>query len=545
MVKKVRNLGFSLIELIVAFAVLGVATLGIGSLFVVATRSSSKTQEQANIYNEAQLAANQMENIIQETELAVSYRTGGTFALQDENANAAEKVLYIFNAQTIDTPELILLKWNEASNEIYYREVFEFPTVEGGGKVAVTAIPVEPSGTEDDWALLAENVSSFSATLDEENKKVFLDIQFGGKSTTYESRYTIALRNEVVINPQYLSDVTKKITEEMLAEITEVQVSISPQILSPITVGQLQCKVSGKGTLPEHKVTWLVATDASMNNIVGDSAEPEGKAIQIDKDGNISIDFSGSLRTYKGAFYVKAIATEKESGKTIESNVKEFKVVRDMKVSVAGTNYIASLSGNNFVNYQTESGVSLRMQCEVSGNGLSVYDQNVVWSIEDMAQGIDAVISADGVLKIRNYSITGTLKVVASLAQNNEIKVRFPVYVKGTHNEEDRLSLRAGQNVIDSEIQRGEETKITVELLSNNVQYDGTIINAEDCIWSISSSPWLPTDYLAVGTSGIVSVQEEVPWNREYEVTVTATWKKDMNVTGEIRLVIPATTLGR
>lgn len=541
MTKKVRNLGFSLVELIVAFTVLGVAMLGIGSLLVVATRSSSRTQEQSNVYNEAQLATNQMENIIQDTELAVSYRIDGAFALQDGDEDATEKVLYIFNAQTIDTPELILLKWTKATEEIYYREVYDFPTADEGEKVAIETIPVEPSGTEEDWALLAEYATTFSVTLDDANQKLFLDIQFGGRTASYESCNTITLRNSVVMNPENLSDVTRKITEEMLSEITDVQISMTPQILASTSAGKLDYKVSGKGTLPEYEVTWFVAKDAAMTDIVGKSGI-DGLPVQIGEDGSVSIDFTGGLKTYTGAFYVKAVVTEEESGKSIESNVKEFKVVRDMKVSVAGTNHIASMNGANSGTYQMESGASLKMQCEVSGNGLSVYDQNVIWSIEDMAQGTNGSISADGILEIENYSIGCTMKVVATLAQNSAIRVEFPIKVIGTHNEGDTLFLRPNTTLAN----RGGEVRVSVELLSNNVDYvKDTVIKPEDCIWSVSVTPWLPANYLSVGTSGIVTVGEQIPWNEEYEVTVTATWKKDYRVTGTTRFIIPATTLGR
>ena len=122
MTKRVRNLGFSLVELIVAFAVLGIATLGIGSLFVVSTRSSNMTQEQSGIYNETQLASNQIENMIQKAELGLSYRCDGAFVLQDNEA-AAEKVLYIFNVSNTGKLELLLLKWDESTNEVQYAEM--------------------------------------------------------------------------------------------------------------------------------------------------------------------------------------------------------------------------------------------------------------------------------------------------------------------------------------------------------------------------------------------------------------------------------------
>lgn len=531
MKRKVRNLGFSLVELVVAFAILGIATLGIGSLFVVATRFSKTAQTQADLYQEAQFATWQITNLVQnadEVEISNTENGGHTSYVRILNSDERE----------------VRLRYDGGAHEIYYCE-------------------------ESSESLLAEYVTSFLMVKIDSDQKIKLQMTFAKDRYEEDVEQIIVLANsgEIVVrdeddgsedNPDgdggtgddtgnngstpSENKVTAKINI-VPADVGENDPIIykDPQIISTASASHLECKVQGLEADKEYSVHWKVATDSLMSNIVGGSASANSDPVKVNENGQITISYTGELQNYAGSFFVKAYVTIDD--KTIESNIKEFKVVKDMKVSVNGTNYSSSLINPLTQALQVESGSSHKFKCELVGGGLSVYEQNVIWNIDStsVAAGVDASISADGVLKIENYAIGGRIYVTVTLVKNPDVKVVFPIEVKGTHNAGDSLFLQPETTLVN----RGEEVKVKVSLKSNNVDYKETVINAEDCNWSVSASPWLPTNYLSVGTSGIVTVGEQIPWNEEYEVTVTATWKKDTTVTGTTRFIIPATTLGR
>lgn len=526
---KVRNLGFSLVELIVAFAILGVATLGVGSFFVAATRNSSKTHEQSGLYNETQLASNQLESMIQEAELALCYRIDGVFVKQESNANANEKVFYVFNTSTAGKPQLVLLKWDKNTSEINYKEITAFD------KEKIAEINIEAADTT--WALLAEDVAGFSARVDEKNHKVFLDVQFGS-SSTYSSSQTITLRNKVLINPEKLSEVEERITANVESEITDVKINVSPKILAPGASVNANSEVFGSGVLPAYTTRWIVAKDFEMTQIVGDSSIA-GSAITVNENGVLSVEFNEELEKHTGPLYIQALAISDE--KTVKSNIEELKIIQDIEIKVKGSDFVSSLTNplSSINAFQASSGVDYKFNASFIGNSLSVFEQNIIWGLKDVAAGVNATISDDGTLSIDKYSYGGSLTVVATLAKNDSIKVMYPVYVTGSHSAEAKLSVIP---VTKSHvINRGGEVGFDVYFAGGVTS--GKSVNPEDCNWSIvvkKGDSTIGTDAVTIGTSGIVSVKESLPFGSEYTIQVKASLKKDGSVVGEMTtLTVP------
>ena len=65
--------GFSLVELIVVIAILGIFGTAVFSLIVVGTRSYRNVGNDSDIQNEAQLTVNQIENLVIDTTKAITY----------------------------------------------------------------------------------------------------------------------------------------------------------------------------------------------------------------------------------------------------------------------------------------------------------------------------------------------------------------------------------------------------------------------------------------------------------------------------------------
>ena len=96
-----NHFGFTLIELVVAFAILGVASLAIGGFFVSSSRSYASSSSETGLQYEAQMALNQIEGKLIDATLGVNYNLyngSHNFVEADKTvANLQSKILYIFD----------------------------------------------------------------------------------------------------------------------------------------------------------------------------------------------------------------------------------------------------------------------------------------------------------------------------------------------------------------------------------------------------------------------------------------------------------------
>lgn len=554
--EKIRNLGFSLIELIVAFSVLGIATLGMGGFYATSARSYSGTSQQSSLYNEAQLAMNQMEKVIIDAELGVSYcvntDAGKRFVKSDSEVAASEtvksKVLYIFNIYDEDESQiqLLLIKWDAETKNIYYKEIL----LSSGTYATVTAIDIE-SG---EWELLAEGVENFSAVLDENGKKVDLSATFTNSKDSYNASKTITLRNSVAVNEDNLDTLFESINVVIQERITGVKIAVSPKIVAPGGSVQLRWEVLGKGDIDQTISQWIVATDSGMNSVIDSSL------VSVDGNGLLSVDVS-QINNFAGALYIKAkvdtSTTDAEGVVTesyVESGVEKLKVVSNMTVSFTAddntytSSLLAPVADENA--YPIETGNSLQMSAVVEGDALEDGDKVVTWSIEQTGNA-QVSITSDGKLSVDRYSAGGNFYVVAKLAKNDSVVVRYPFTITGAYSQGDSLVVTSVDDI--ESLNRGAETQYTVTL-------NDRPINPEDCDWTVNivnsaSGQVITGAPVTVGTTGIVSVKETLSYDYAYTVTVQASLKKDDSVSGtagfnvpkvELTLTSPkaATTLG-
>lgn len=503
MKNQVRNLGFTLIEMIVAFSILGVAALGIGSFFVASTRSSSSVNQQSQLQNEAQLATNQIEKILIAAELGLNY---------EETSN----LLYIFNANDSAEMELILLKL-DSDNNIYYKEMNQEQIYAGNAEKTVSGIKV---GTEG-WELLAEDVEKFLIELDESGKKAEFSLTFANNRDSYEVSKIIRFRNEVSINKDDLNELAKNINVAVKTEITGVLLSVNPKITAYGGTVQLRWEVQGKGNIPQTISKWLVSTQSDMESVL------EDKYVMVDGNGKLSID----LNTVKGPIYVQAVLETGERDENNEpvvykSNVEELKFVENLRVTLKQDegDKTVDLTSENVEAFKAETGMTYNFSADVTGEGLSAAEAAVVWSVES-ANGVNASISSDGKLEINKYSLGGSFDVVATLAKNSSVSVRFPMTVSDGHQADDKLVLRpvSGSDIVN----RGAEIAFTATL-------NGKEVDTEDCNWSFSIKDSdgrdIQSKAVSVGTTGIVSVKDSLPYQYGYEITVDAKLKKDTTI---------------
>lgn len=547
--KKFRNLGFTLVEMIVAFAVLGVATLGIGGFFVTSARSSAGTSSQSQVQNEAQLAMNQMERLIIDTGLGLNYNVitaeGDHFVLNDAGFDSAlveSKLLYIFNVDPEDASniQLILLKWDKDQN-IYYKEINLDEA--GYGASNVEDLNVEAIG---EWELLAEGVDSFSAILDGERKKVSLSANFVRSDDNYQASAVITVRNDIVVNELSLEKLFDRIDVVVKTRITGVKIAVSPKITASGSSAMLKSEILGKGD-PEKNMDlawqWLVATDSGMSNLIYDSINSGDWAASI-ADGNLSLDISKLGEEFNGVVYIQAIVTAKEKENpenvtVVKSGVAELKIIDQMSISFSkdGVDYSNSLGtdASAVEAYELETEETLQLYANIEGKALESSEKAVIWSIAEGATA-EASVSSDGLLAVDRQSKPGTFAVRATLKANQSVWVEYPFEVVSEYVTDAALVVTPAKEVL----LRGEEVAHTVKLGKQDVL-------AEDCDWTVtvknvSANQVVTGSPVTVGSTGVVSVLDTLAYEYDYKVIVTAALKKDATIKGSAELSIPKVT---
>ena len=165
--KKNRK-GFTLVELLVAFGILAVVMVMVGSIIKMGSGTYKGISDNLNLQAESQLAMSQIHEYVIDCNAAVAY---------DKNSYA----LYLFNAHSEDD-KYDGYKLAMSSGTLWlYTRIVDTPSTSGF--------------TDSDKQPMSRNVTSFEAELDGHSVKITLEYGLGGD--TYTAEQTIAFRNPV------------------------------------------------------------------------------------------------------------------------------------------------------------------------------------------------------------------------------------------------------------------------------------------------------------------------------------------------------------
>lgn len=299
--KKLNNHGFSLVEFLVAVAILGVVSLTIYSFMNTGARFYQRTSADADIQSEAQLAANAISDLIIDCEVNISYDDTITNVVSgtpgvDPVIPVQGRVLEISNRNY----QFLIFR---RDTNLFYLERRPDP-----------AVPTEYEPYNIDNAeLLAQNITEFEVDLSRVSGKgkgknivtFVMTYEKGGRS--YRGNYQVNLRNDITVSA---NGITPVVEDENLTRIV-----VTP---SPVTID-----VKGKDNPtcpPEQKEKEFTAnsdaTNVGRDDIFSWTMQgPSGggvtyaSAVGESNKKNFRIRFADDLSSVPSTFKVIATST--------------------------------------------------------------------------------------------------------------------------------------------------------------------------------------------------------------------------------------------
>lgn len=188
--RKLNNAGYSLVEIIVALAIVTIAATAVFEFAIVASKQYQKDTLETEVQYEAQLVMNQIQELLIDASEGVSYAytgSGGSgLILSDAEIGAgalvSAKYLTVYNDD-----KYYVLKWDPVQEKIFYSEFQN----DGTGNFTKSV----------DEVLMAEFVQAFLVDISqlEEHHSVRLDVTFDNQRS-YQVTQNVTLRNRVAVN---------------------------------------------------------------------------------------------------------------------------------------------------------------------------------------------------------------------------------------------------------------------------------------------------------------------------------------------------------
>ena len=200
--------GFTLVELIIAVAILAIVTAAVCGFIVVGSRSYASSNTDIMLQQDAQLALNQMSDVIIDTTDSISYglSTSGSsdmkLVLKDSEfaGEATEKCLIVVNRQEAgsnnDNPSYWFY-WSKDDEIIYFNEVEAHSSI-----MTPEQVENEFKNAESGKAILAQHVTDFSIDISqfEANRVVMISMTFENGNRTYSTSNNVTVRNRIALN---------------------------------------------------------------------------------------------------------------------------------------------------------------------------------------------------------------------------------------------------------------------------------------------------------------------------------------------------------
>lgn len=315
------NRGLSLVELLITVTILALVIIGAATFMLTGSRSFAKGSADANVQGEAELAVNQIEDLI------IDVNGGVDFTDDDDASTLTMYHVEADGSSGVAVNKKRTVKWNKSDNKIYSSEctVTKDPTTGVYTEVDPT---IDPTAYTDQ--LLAENVTDFNVDLSDkytETAKDGTDIEIvrsvvirvdcldGTGKSTYATTPTITLRNRLMISssPDEVFEHTPAPDDSLLLYISSTGMEGALPIRDRVTTVE-------RGKV--YNIFAMVNVGTNVNSLCNFTVEGEasGTASSITPEGvHIALDVNAD----EPNDYLKITATYKtNSAKTVSGWVK-------------------------------------------------------------------------------------------------------------------------------------------------------------------------------------------------------------------------------
>ena len=296
--KSKNNHGFSLIELIIAFAIFAIAGIAICSFVSFSSKSYSNNNKETKLQYEQQLAVNNIRDTLLETNRAISWNPTNNELIIFSDA----PLQYEDDGVTLkpnQKPYLVSkITYKEADKQLYVK------TIEMDALVSLDA--VSGSFGSDLGGIIAETVTAFDVHLDKLSEgEITLDITFEIGNKKLESHPVIALRNTIVeATDGNLDEIYSGDTIEFTSTVKAVYITGQDnetgatktfkqgEMDKIATVKDVSGKISGSkdyDAIVEAKKYFSELTSGA------DISQGVSWALDYDYDGHVTVDAAGTV----------------------------------------------------------------------------------------------------------------------------------------------------------------------------------------------------------------------------------------------------------
>ncbi len=513
-----QNSGFSLVELIIAIAILVIVTGAVCSFIIITSRNYANGNNDISVQQEAQLALNQMSDVIIDATQSINYvgydeSNQPVKALKDSEFTFTpeKKALIVYNTATPASGEgteesstyadpgtpaedsstelhNYMFYWQKSDENLY------FSMADAGGSF--------PMPGEADCVLLAENVTEFQVDLSqvEERRVVKLKLNFKTGTRKFEMANNITVRNKVVINNADIEPLDKRVRVNI--KVKEPVVVLEPGETFHFSTP----KVTGTNLL-NKMVTW------SIDGAVGEGTEMVDAANGILKIGE---------KENHQSFQVKVTTTAKndEDNSPAEATITVY-VKRVTKVTLNKKSEellnpndnipgkLEVMQGSNVVLVGTVDGVKLGNKCDSCGEDPTGDRYLTGWTVVSgsgsLQNGIQDSDHETATIQIKTDAAVGstiTIRAVSDLSSRRpygpvqgEITLKV-VEKKNPINPFDGILKHGDQTRVDNIVFQGFDTRVDAHALVVHIvdNSTGQVAAYAVCItqgWNI----WLSPDY--------------------------------------------------
>lgn len=290
-----KNSGFTLVELVIVMAIMGILGLAVTGFIGTSTKQYKYATKDVDLQYEAQLTMNQIGNLIIDAQKGVKYEPA-TVAAPVEVASAAPEAGYIATAsaeegqaeetsseETSSDSKLIIYNKDCTYNIIYRPSEHKIYLRKDTLDPATGAVKADGQGKE---SLMAENVTGFTPDLSEAESKnsvgIVVDFKAGDKKYTSKQNFTMRNKVPTGADVEYVAPV-----EPISVHIYYGGRDVSGQSISYVrkdnsNVLEFTSKILG-GNNPSQDVTWSCTGMAAGGGTTFNPAENTAK-LSIGKD---------------------------------------------------------------------------------------------------------------------------------------------------------------------------------------------------------------------------------------------------------------------